>query len=132
MHHALWRGGEPAKIMDVHHHLAETERGEQHQLTHSLHTVGTQLAYSWICRAQPCGVCHTARHPPLQVAERFAAVAVGAQDIIVRRRHLRSGAYNPALFRSTQAHFVRYVECMIFRQSIRQGDTGRCDQNGLG
>jgi hypothetical protein len=42
----------------------------------------------------------------------------------------KAGAYTPPLFGSTQAHFMGYVGCMKFPQSIRQGDTGRCDQNG--
>ena len=58
----------------------------------------------------------------------------------VGRRPLRgrggrhAGAYIPQLFASTSAHFVGYVECMIFPQSIRQRVTGRCEvlQNGLG
>jgi hypothetical protein len=35
---------------------------------------------------------------------------------------------------SAQRKHVRvgYVGCMIIPQSIRQGDTGRCGQNGLG
>ena len=41
-------------------------------------------------------------------------------------------AYNRPYFGSTSAHFVRYLGCMISPQSIRPGDTGRCDQNGLG
>ena len=45
---------------------------------------------------------------------------------------LSSGAYTRPLFGSTSAHFVGYVGCMSFPESIRQGDTGRCDQNGLG
>ena len=36
-----------------------------------------------------------------------------------------AGAYTLPLFRSTWPHFYGYVECMIFPQSIRQGDTGR-------
>ena len=43
----------------------------------------------------------------------------------------RPGAHTRPVFGSTEAHFVGYVRCMIFPQSIRQGDTGRCDQNGL-
>jgi len=45
---------------------------------------------------------------------------------------LDAGAYTRPLFGSTLAHFVGFVGCMIFPQSIRQGDKGRCDQNGLG
>jgi len=44
----------------------------------------------------------------------------------------RPGAYTRPLFGSTYAHFVEYVGCMILPQSIKQGVTGRCDQNGLG
>jgi hypothetical protein len=45
---------------------------------------------------------------------------------------VEAGAHTRPLFGSTYAHFVGYVGCMMFPQSIRQGDTGRCDQNGLG
>jgi len=45
---------------------------------------------------------------------------------------IKAGASTRPLFGSTQAHFVGYVGCVNFPQSIRQGDTGRCDQNGLG
>jgi hypothetical protein len=40
-----------------------------------------------------------------------------------------AGAYTLHLSCSMLAHFVGYVGCMIFPQSIRQGDTRRCDQN---
>jgi splicing factor 1 len=43
-----------------------------------------------------------------------------------------AGAYTRQLFGSKYAHFAGYVGCMIIPQDIRQGDTGRCDQNGLG
>jgi len=43
-----------------------------------------------------------------------------------------AGAYTRPLLGSTKAHFVGYDGCMIFPQSSRQWDTGRCDQNGLG
>jgi hypothetical protein len=33
-------------------------------------------------------------------------------------------------FQLNVSHFVEYVGCMTFPQSIRQGDTGRCDENG--
>ena len=45
---------------------------------------------------------------------------------------LAAGAYTRPLFGSTLAHFVGYRGGMIFPRSIRQGDTGRYDQNGLG
>jgi hypothetical protein len=44
----------------------------------------------------------------------------------------QAGAYTSPLFCSTLAHSVGYVGRMISPQSIRQGDTGRCDQNSLG
>jgi hypothetical protein len=47
-------------------------------------------------------------------------------------RAAEAGAYTRPHFGSTQAHFVGYVGCMIFPKSIRQGDTGRFDQNGSG
>jgi len=34
-------------------------------------------------------------------------------------------------FRLNVSTFVGCVGCMIFPESIRQGDTGRCDQNGF-
>jgi hypothetical protein len=43
-----------------------------------------------------------------------------------------AGPYTRPLFGSTYAHFVGYVGCMVFPLSIRQRDTGRCDQSGLG
>ena len=56
----------------------------------------------------------------------LADLAAGA----VRGARL-AGAYTRPLVGSTSAHFVvEYVGCMISPQSIRQGNTGRCDQNG--
>ena len=43
----------------------------------------------------------------------------------------QAGTHTRPLFGSSYAHFVDYVGCMISPQSIRQGDTGRCDPNGL-
>jgi hypothetical protein len=44
----------------------------------------------------------------------------------------KAGAYTRPLLGSTEAHSVGYVWCMIFPQSIRQGDKEMCDQHGLG
>jgi hypothetical protein len=49
-----------------------------------------------------------------------------------RVRAVAAWACSRAIFGSTQTHFVGYAGCRISPQSIRQGDTGRCDQNGLG
>jgi hypothetical protein len=49
-----------------------------------------------------------------------------------KRMTWSAGAYTRPLIGSTKAHFVGCVGCMIVPQSIRHGDTGRCDQNGLG
>ena len=35
-------------------------------------------------------------------------------------------------FQLNVSTFCKIVGCMIFTQSIRQGDNGRCDRNGLG
>ena len=43
-----------------------------------------------------------------------------------------AGAYTRPSFGSTKVHSVGYVGCMISPQSMRQGDTWRCDRNGLG
>ena len=43
-----------------------------------------------------------------------------------------AGAYTRPLFSSTLAYYVGYAGCMISPQSIRQGDTGRCELKGLG
>jgi hypothetical protein len=48
------------------------------------------------------------------------------------RRVSKAGAYTRPLFGSTQVQFIGYVGCRNFPQSIRQRDTWRCDQNGLG
>jgi len=39
-----------------------------------------------------------------------------------------AGAYTRPLFGLTQARFVGDVGCTIYPLSIRQGDTGRCDE----
>jgi len=48
-------------------------------------------------------------------AERHAVQAVPQRDAL---RGRQSGAYTHSLFGSTQAHFVRYVWCMVSSQSI--------------
>jgi len=53
-------------------------------------------------------------------------------DLIVRLKAMglsEAGVYTRPLFSSKKAHFVGYVGCMVFPQSITQRDTGRCDQN---
>ena len=57
---------------------------------------------------------------------------VESEEYKARNATLKAGAYTRPRFSSTSAHNVRYTGCMIFPQSIRQGDTGRCDENGLG
>jgi hypothetical protein len=66
----------------------------------------------------------TARHSGTSANSAAAAAALAEAR--------PAGAYTRPPFGSTYAHFVGYVGCMISPQSIRQGDTGRCDQNGLG
>jgi len=72
-------------------------------------------------------------------SRRVTGPALGAEEAVPRDEAredrsghdgLQSGAHTPPLFGSTQAHFVGYVGCMSFPQSIRQGDTRRCDHNG--
>jgi hypothetical protein len=62
--------------------------------------------------------------PVLEVLEDGVELVVGVG--------LHAGAYTHPHFGSPSAYFVGYVGYMISPQSIRQGDTGRCDQNGLG
>jgi hypothetical protein len=50
----------------------------------------------------------------------------GGGDSGGQGRGLRSST-----FRLNVSIFCGYVGCMIFSLSIRQGDTGRCDLNGL-
>jgi len=61
------------------------------------------------------------RPPAVTVAASAAAATAVVQGLTLV--HICSSAY---------AHVVGSVGCMIVPQSIRQGDTGRCDQNGLG
>ena len=45
---------------------------------------------------------------------------------------LRQGLTLVHFLAQRKQHCVGYVRCMIFPLSITPGDTGRCDQNGLG
>jgi len=72
---------------------------------------------SWVSQGQP--------------ARPYHVVALPRGDLHQAREALVAGACIPPLFGSTLAHFVGYDGCMIFPQSIRQGDTGG-NQNGLG
>jgi hypothetical protein len=51
---------------------------------------------------------------------------------VVMLVYSEAGAYTRPLYSSTPAYFVGYAGYMIFPQSIRQGNMGRCNQNGLG
>jgi hypothetical protein len=81
-----------------------------------------------LLRCYPLAVCVG----PGAVLEPFrytpGGFALDATLVVV----LPAGAYTRPFFGSTYAHFVEYVGCMNLPQSIRHGDTGRCDQNGLG
>ena len=69
----------------------------------------------------------------------FTLMAAGADTNVANKfgrtaliaAALQAVAYTRPLFGSTSAHFVGYVGCMIFPQSISQGDRERCDQHGL-
>ena len=67
---------------------------------------------------------------------RRALAGQGRQPLPVRRHTVHTygaraaGGYTRPLYGSIQAYFVGHVGCMIPPQSIRQGDTVRCDQNG--
>jgi len=65
------------------------------------------------------GICQALRHGMVRGA------ALGAAS---PRPHVQGRGLHSSTFRLN----VGYVGCMISPLSIRQGDAGRCDQNGLG
>jgi flagellar capping protein FliD len=67
-------------------------------------------------------------------AETAATQLHAVADIAVTelQAQVKAGAYIRPHFGSTSAHFMGYVGSMISPGSIRQGDTRRCDENGLG
>ena len=89
-------------------------------------------------------------HPPLKVDRPRGNIFVGANSERSSGEALPSSAKHPGLTSSvssnlglTLVHFtaqrkhilwdsVGYVGCIISPQSIELGDTGRCDQDGLG
>ena len=84
------------------------------------------------CRAthEKCE-CWRIRRAPPQALEALATQSAQAR-YLKDLEALTAGAYTRPHFGSTETRFVAYMGCLYFPQCIRQGDTGRCDQNGLG
>jgi hypothetical protein len=67
----------------------------------------------------------------LMVSQRTSASPMEAGGHGERLSPAHRGLHS-STFRLNVSTFCGYVGCMISPQSIRQGDTGRCDSNGLG